>query len=108
MATSWTLLLIAGLFEIVFAACLKLSDGFRKKTWTAMFIVAAAISFLLLARAIETIPLGTAYAVWTGIGAGGTALVGMLAFKEPRSLVRIVLLFVLIGAVGGLKAVSPE
>ena len=69
MGTSWTLLLIAGLFEIVFAACLKLSDGFRKKGWTAMFILAAAISFLLLARAIETIPLGTAYAVWTGIGA---------------------------------------
>ena len=108
MGTSWTLLLIAGLFEIFFAACLKLSDGFRKKGWTAMFILAATISFLLLARAIETIPLGTAYAVWTGIGAGGTALVGMLVFKEPRSLVRIVLLFVLIIAVGGLKAVSPE
>jgi quaternary ammonium compound-resistance protein SugE len=108
MATSWILLLIAGLFEVVFAACLKLSDGFRKKSWTVLFIVAAGISFLLLARAIETIPLGTAYAVWTGIGAGGTALLGMLVFKEPRSLLRIVLLLVLVGAVGGLKAVSPE
>ena len=108
MATSWILLLIAGFFEVVFAACLKLSAGFRKKGWTLLFIVAATISFILLARAIETIPLGTAYAVWTGIGAGGTAVVGMLVFKEPRSLVRILLLFVLIGAVGGLKAVSPE
>ena len=108
MATSWILLLAAGLVEIVFATCLKLSDGFRKKPWTALFIAAAAVSFFLLNRAIETIPLGTAYAVWTGIGAGGTALVGMLLFGEPRSLLRILLLVVLIGAVGGLKAVSPE
>ncbi|MFO1153188.1 MAG: multidrug efflux SMR transporter [Rhodospirillales bacterium] len=108
MTTNWILLLAAGLVEIVFATCLKLSDGFRKKVWTGLFIAAAAVSFFLLNRAIETIPLGTAYAVWTGIGAGGTALVGMLAFNEPRSLLRIVLLVVLIGAVGGLKAVSPE
>ncbi len=73
MASSWAFLLIAGAFEVAFATCLKLSDGLRKKTWTGLFIVAAAISFLLLRRAIETIPLGTAYAVWTGIGAAGTA-----------------------------------
>ncbi|MFO1127577.1 MAG: multidrug efflux SMR transporter [Rhodospirillales bacterium] len=108
METSWILLLTAGLFEIVFATCLKLSDGFRKRVWTALFIAAATVSFFLLNRAIETIPLGTAYAVWTGIGAGGTAAVGMVFFREPRSLVRILLLLVLVGAVGGLKAASPQ
>jgi quaternary ammonium compound-resistance protein SugE len=108
MSTPWMLLLAAGVFEIGFAACLKLSDGFRKPAWTALFIAAAAASFLLLNEAIETIPLGTAYAVWTGIGAAGTALVGMLAFGEPRSYRRLVLIALLIAAVAGLKSVSPE
>ena len=108
MATDWLLLMIAGLFEVAFATCLKLSEGFRKWPWTVLFIIAATISFLLLDRAIETIPLGTAYAVWTGIGAAGTTVVGMFVFGEPRTLVRILLIVVLIAAVGGLKTVSPE
>ena len=102
----WFYLGMAGLFEVGFTVCLKLSDGFKRPVWTVGFVVAALISFGLLTLSLEGIPLGTAYAVWTGIGAGGTALVGMLCFREPAHPVRIVLIAALIGAVAGLKLVS--
>lgn len=104
---AWVILLAAGLFEVGFTTCMRLSDGFRHVGWTSGFFVSAGLSFVLLERAQRVIPLGTAYAVWVGIGAAGTAVVGMWLFREPVETVRLVLLAVLVGAVIGLKLVSP-
>lgn len=104
---AWLILLAAGLFEVGFTTCMRLSDGFKHPLWTSGFLVSAVLSFILLERAQRVIPLGTAYAVWVGIGAFGTALVGMLLFREPVETVRLVLLAVLVGAIIGLKLVSP-
>ena len=104
----WIFLTVAGAFEIGFTACLKMSNGFTRLWWTLAFAVSAGISFVFLNLAIETVPLGTAYAIWTGIGAAGTAAVGMLVFKEPATLARVVLIFALIAAVVGLKYVSVD
>jgi quaternary ammonium compound-resistance protein SugE len=104
---AWLFLLAAGLFEVGFTTCMRLSEGFRQPWWTAGFFLSAWISFTLLERAQRTIPLGTAYAVWVGIGAIGTAVVGMWLFREPVETIRLVLLAVLVGAIIGLKLVSP-
>lgn len=104
---AWLILLAAGLFEVGFTTCMRLSDGFRHPLWTTGFLVSAMLSFILLERSSRTIPLGTAYAVWVGIGAFGTAIVGMWLFREPVETVRLVLLAVLVGAIVGLKLVSP-
>lgn len=103
---SWLLLAFAGLFEVGFTTCLKLSDSFSKPLPSIGFVICAAISFWLLTKASQTIPLGTAYAVWTGIGAFGTALVGIYAFGDPTSTWRLVFLTLLIGSIIGLKLVS--
>lgn len=104
---AWLILLAAGLFEVGFTTCLRLADGFRQPVWTAGFLVSAGLSFWLLERAQRDIPLGTAYAVWVGIGAAGTAIVGMLFFHETTDSVRLALLFVLVVTIIGLKLVSP-
>ena len=96
--------MLAGLFEVGFTTCLKLSDNFRHLGWGAGFLVCATLSVLLLNEASRTIPLGTAYAVFTGIGAAGTVLVGAAFFGEPVSVIRLVLLAVLVGCVMALKA----
>ena len=103
---AWTYLLVAGLFEIGFTTCLKLSSSFTKLVPSVLFIIFAAISFWLLTKAMKTIPLGTAYAIWTGIGAFGTAGVGILFFKDPVSFWRIFFLLVLIASIVGLKVVA--
>ena len=100
--------MVAGLFEIGFTTFLKLSDGFTKLWPSLGFLVFAAISFLLLTVALRVIPLGTAYAVWTGIGALGTAVVGILFFEDPVSVLRIMFLMLLIGSIMGLKLVSAS
>ena len=100
--------MVAGLFEIGFTTFLKLSDGFTKLWPSLGFLVFAAISFLLLTVALRVIPLGTAYAVWTGIGALGTAVVGILFFEDPVSVLRIIFLMLLIGSIMGLKLVSAS
>ena len=105
---AWVYLVIAGLFEIGFTTCLKLSDGFTKVIPSILFFTFSALSFYMLMKAMRDINLGTAYAVWTGIGALGTAVVGMLFFKDPATMARIALLLVIIGAVIGLKLVSVE
>ena len=103
---SWIFLTIAGSLEVGFTTFMKLaSQGGRPWAW-AGFGVCAVMSFYFLTRATATIPLGTAYAVWTGIGAFGTALVGILVFGDPSSWVRIGLLALLIGSIIGLKVVS--
>ncbi|PKO50892.1 MAG: QacE family quaternary ammonium compound efflux SMR transporter [Betaproteobacteria bacterium HGW-Betaproteobacteria-2] len=103
---AWTLLVLAGLFEIGFTTFLKLSEGFSRFWPSAGFLVCAVISFWLLTKATAVIPMGTAYAVWTGIGAFGTALVGILWFGDPATTLRLVFLVLLIGSIIGLKLVS--
>lgn len=106
---NWLILVIAGLFEVGFATCLakaKEAQGTTSFYWYAGFILCLSISMYLLIKAIETLPIGTAYAVWTGIGALGTAVVGIILFKDPASFWRIFFITTLIGSVIGLKAVS--
>lgn len=105
---AWTFLLIAGVFEIGFTTCLKLSNGFTKVLPSIAFIIFAAISFWLLTKSLRTIELGTAYAVWTGIGAFGTALMGIFYFQEPAGTLRLLFLFLLIASIVGLKLVSSN
>lgn len=103
---AWLLLILAGLFEIGFTTSLKLSQNFSNVKWTILFFISITLSFLLLNKAIQTIPIGTAYAVWTGIGAAGTVIAGILFFKEPADFWRIFFIMLLIGAILGLKLVS--
>ncbi|MFT3753570.1 MAG: multidrug efflux SMR transporter [Paludibacter sp.] len=106
---NWFILVIAGLFEVVFAFCLgkaKEATGVELHLWYAGFLVALAFSMGLLVKATQTLPIGTAYAIWTGIGAVGTVLVGIFVFKEPTTFLRLLFLATLIGSIIGLKAVS--
>ena len=106
---NWVILIIAGLFEIGFASCLgkaKESTGSTANLWYTGFFVCLAISMYLLVKATQTLPIGTAYAVWTGIGAVGTALVGIFVFKDPADFWRVFFIATLIGSIIGLKAVS--
>ncbi|MDZ4743063.1 MAG: multidrug efflux SMR transporter [Verrucomicrobiota bacterium] len=103
---AWVLLVAAGLFEIGFTTCLKLSEGFSKFWPSVGFAICAILSFGLLTLAIKEIPLGTAYAIWTGIGAFGTALVGIFFFGDAATTVRLLFLLLLIGSIIGLKIVS--
>jgi quaternary ammonium compound-resistance protein SugE len=105
----WVTLIIAGLFEVAFAFCLekaKAAAGYDTCWWYGGFLISLTISMLLLVKAIQNIPIGTAYAVWTGIGAVGTALMGILVFKDPADFWRIFFLVTLIGSIIGLKLVS--
>ena len=99
----WTYLIIAGLFEIGFASTLKLTEGFTKLWPTAIFTVCIILSILFLNKAVKDIPIGTAYAVWTGIGAVGTVIVGILIYKEPATALRLFFITTLIGSIIGLK-----
>lgn len=105
---AWVYLLIAGIFEVGFTTSLKLSENFSNGFYTVSFFICATISFGLLVIATKHIPLGTAYAVWTGVGAFGTALVGIIFFADPVTVGRIVFLGLLIGSVIGLKLASPD
>ena len=80
---AWVMLGIAGIFEVVWATCMKYSERFTKLSWSLLTFAGMAVSFFLLARATKTLPLGTAYAVWIGIGALGSVIVGIILFKEP-------------------------
>lgn len=103
---AWAYLTVAGLFEIVWAIGLKYSDGFSKPFASLLTIVTMGLSIWFLAQAMKTIPVGTAYAVWTGIGAVGVAVLGMLLFGESREILRLVCLFLIITGIIGLKLVS--
>jgi quaternary ammonium compound-resistance protein SugE len=104
---AWVYLIIAGLFEVGFTTCLKLSNNFSNR-WSIGFIISISLSFLFLNKAIQTIPLGTGYAVWTGIGAIGTAVVGITIFNEPSDFWRMFFIFLLIASIIGLKLVSGD
>ncbi len=107
MTRAWWMLLVAGLLEVVWAIGLKYSDGFRKPMPTAITVTAMIASFYYLAQALKTLPVGTGYAVWTGIGAVGTAIVGVLVFGESRDLGRVLSVALIIGGIIGLKLTSP-
>jgi len=96
------------LFEVGFTTCLKLSNNFTNIKWSVGFFICITLSFLLLNKAVQTIPLGTGYAVWTGIGAVGTTLIGIYIFKEPSDFWRVFFIFLLIASIIGLKLVSNK
>jgi quaternary ammonium compound-resistance protein SugE len=97
---------LGGLFEVGFTTSLRFVDGFKNLPWTLAFLVSVTISMGLLELASRTIPLGTAYAVWGGIGAVGTVLVGIAFFSEPAETVRLLLILVIVAAIAGLKLVG--
>jgi quaternary ammonium compound-resistance protein SugE len=103
---NWIFLIIAGIFEICFAVSLKYAEGFTKLIPTVLFAVFALLSFFFLTKAIETIPIGTAYAVWTGIGACGITLIGIFYFNEPIDFWRVFFISTLIISIVGLKLIS--
>lgn len=108
---NWIILVIAGLFEVGFTTCLakaRISSGTVSLYWIGGFFISLSLSMYLLYKATQTLPLGTAYAVWTGIGAAGTALIGILFFKEPAEFWRLFFMVTLIASIAGLKFVSAH
>ena len=106
---NWIILVIAGLFEVAFAFCLgkaKETTGTEMYLWYVGFLITLVVSMTLLIKATQVLPIGTAYAVWTGVGAVGTVLVGILVFKEPATFLRLFFITTLIGSIVGLKVVS--
>ncbi|GAA0201223.1 quaternary ammonium compound efflux SMR transporter SugE [Haladaptatus pallidirubidus] len=103
---SWKILIIAGLFEVAWAIGLEYSDGFSKFWPSVATVVALVISMVLLAEALKTLPVGTAYAVWTGIGAVGTAILGVVLFDEPADVLRIAFIGVIVVGIVGLHVSS--
>ncbi|HEY1044616.1 MAG TPA: quaternary ammonium compound efflux SMR transporter SugE [Telluria sp.] len=104
---SWLILLVAGLLEVVWAVGLKYTEGFTRLVPSAITLVAMAASVLLLGIAMRHLPLGTAYAVWTGIGTVGTAIVGMFLLGEPAGALRIACIGLIVLGIVGLKLVTP-
>jgi quaternary ammonium compound-resistance protein SugE len=105
---NWILLLVAGLFEIGWAIGLKYTEGFTRlwpSVWTAGAMV---VSLVLLGIALKTIPVGTGYAVWTGVGAAGTAILGIILFAEPATALRLGSIALIVAGIVGLKLVSPD
>jgi quaternary ammonium compound-resistance protein SugE len=103
---AWVLLLLAGLLEVAWAVGLKYTDGFTHPWPTAATLVAMIGSVVLLALAVRTLPLGTAYAVWTGIGTAGAVLLGILLFHEPATLSRLFFVGLIVAGIAGLKLVT--
>ncbi len=103
---SWIYLIMAALCEIAFAGSLKQTNNFTNLRWTLIFVFFYVLSIVLLNKAVQKIPIGTAYAIWTGIGAAGTVLIGIWYFKEPYHFWRIFFLCTLILSIIGLKFVS--
>lgn len=106
MTTSWILLLVAGLLEVVWAIGLKYTDGFSKLAPSVITITAMIASVWLLALALKGIPVGTGYAVWTGIGAVGTAILGIVLFNEAATVTRLACIGLIVAGIFGLKLVS--
>ena len=105
---AWIYLSIAGLLEILWAVGLKLSDGFTGTRWSAVTIVGMAASFYFLAQALKSLPVGTAYAVWTGIGAVGTAILGIALFSESAALPRLACIGLIVAGIVGLKLTADH
>lgn len=105
--SAWLTLVLAGLFEIAWAYSLKHADGFTRFWPSLGTLVAIGLSFALMAVALRSIPFGTAYAVWCGIGVAGTAMVGIIALGEPTTSMRLICLALIITGIAGLKVTSP-
>ncbi len=105
---AWGILFIAGLLEMVWALLLKQSAGFTRPGPTIGFVISLFLSMFLLAQALKTLPVGSAYAVWTGIGAAGTAIVGMLWLGESRDILKLVSLVMLVAGIIGLRITSSH
>ncbi|MBU1274825.1 MAG: quaternary ammonium compound efflux SMR transporter SugE [Proteobacteria bacterium] len=103
----WLILSVAGIFEVVWALAMKASDGFTRMGFAALSLAAMAVSVGLLAWALRSLPVGTGYAVWTGIGAAGTAVMGILIFGEPANLPRLFFLALILAGILGLKLSTP-
>ena len=103
---AWTYLGLAIVAEVIATSALKASAGFSRPGPSAVVVIGYGIAFYFLSLAIKTLPIGTAYAVWTGIGTVGAAILGMILFDEPRDLVRIACIFLIIAGIGGLKLTS--
>jgi quaternary ammonium compound-resistance protein SugE len=104
---AWLYLILAGLLEVAWALGLKYTDGFTKLTPSILTVIAMIGSFGLLAQALRVLPIGTAYAIWTGIGAVGTAILGIVLFGEPRDLPRILCILLIVAGILGLKFTTP-
>ena len=100
---NWLILIVAGLFEVVWATALKMSNGFRSPLADVVFVVGMALSVWLLAVAMKTIPMGTAYAVWTGVGAVGGFIAGIALFDESASALRVASAALIVAGIVGLK-----
>ena len=105
---AWIYLCVAGLLEIVWAISLKHTEGFSNLRWTIFTIIGMSASFYFLAQALKTIPLGTAYAIWTGIGAAGTAILGIVMFSESATLARLACIGLIVAGIVGLKLTSSS
>ncbi|MBN8705405.1 MAG: quaternary ammonium compound efflux SMR transporter SugE [Bacteroidetes bacterium] len=103
LSSGWLFLIIAGILEISWAIGLKYSEGLTKLKPTIFTVIAMILSFVFLAKAVEKMPVGTAYAIWTGIGAVGTAILGMILFKEPATAIRMVCMLLIVAGIVGLK-----
>ena len=103
---AWLELLIAGGLEVFWSTFMKLSEGFTRPLYTVLTLIGLALSFLFLSQATRVLPLGTAYAIWTGIGAVGAVVVGIVIFKEPVTALRMVFVVLLLTGIIGLKATS--
>ena len=99
----WVWLIVGGLFEVGFTTSLRFVDGFRNLPWTLAFLASVAVSMALLELASRSIPMGTAYAVWGGIGAVGTVLVGIFWFQEPAGAIRMLLILAIVVAIAALR-----
>ena len=105
---AWVILIVAGLFEVAWAVGLKYAEGFTRLWPSVGVVVALALSMALLGVALRTLPLGTAYAVWTGIGTVGTAILGIMLFREPATVGRLVCMGLIVAGIAGLKVLAPE
>jgi quaternary ammonium compound-resistance protein SugE len=105
---AWIWLAIAGLLEVAWAVGLKYTEGFTRPWPAALTVAAMAGSVYFLALAVRVIPIGTGYAVWTGIGAVGVAVLGMILFGEPRTLLRVGCILLIVAGIAGLKLASPQ
>jgi quaternary ammonium compound-resistance protein SugE len=107
-ATAWLVLVAAGVLEVVWVIGMKYSEGFTRPAPSLVTLVAALLSFWLLALAIRVLPVGTAYAAWTGIGAVGAAVLGIVLFKEPATAARLACIVLIVAGIVGLKILEPD
>jgi quaternary ammonium compound-resistance protein SugE len=103
---SWVYLFIAGVLEVAWAVGLKYTDGWSRLYPSILTVIGMIASFYFLSLALKTLPIGTAYAVWTGIGTVGAAILGMVLFDEPRDVIRLLCIMLIIGGIAGLKITS--